>query len=65
MDEPILNISKKKYVEESTVISVRIPKDMLADIDALAKFTGHSRNEIMQMSMEFAIKHMRIEMDEK
>ena len=64
MDDPILQISKKRYCGDSTVISVRLPKDMLSDIDALAKYTGRSRNEIMQTCMEFAIRHMQITAEE-
>ena len=63
MSEPIFKIKKKKYTEESTVISVRIPKDMLADVDSMAKFSGHSRNEILQMGIEFALQHMQVESD--
>ena len=65
MEEPILRISKKKYCGDSAVVSVRLPRDMLADIDKLAKFTGRSRNEIMQTCMEFAISHMQIMHEDK
>ena len=40
---------------------MRIPKDMLKDIDAAAKAVGRTRNEIMQMSLEFALNHMEIQ----
>jgi predicted DNA-binding protein len=39
---------------------MRLPKDMLADIDAIAAKTGRTRNEILLMSMEFAIEHITI-----
>ena len=52
MAEPELLLSKKKYVGESTVISTRMPKDMLKDIDALAKETGRTRNEVVQICIE-------------
>lgn len=65
MAEPELLLSKKKYVGESTVISTRMPKDMLKDIDALAKEAGRTRNEVVQICLEFALKHIRLElMDE-
>lgn len=65
MADPELLLSKKKYVGESTVISTRMPKDMLKDIDALAKETGRTRNEVVQICLEFALKHIRLElMDE-
>ena len=50
--ENILRIEAKKYVEESVVISSRIPKDMLQDIDFVAKESGRTRNEIITMFLE-------------
>ena len=35
MEEPKLHISPKKYIGESTVVSVRMPKDMVADLDRI------------------------------
>lgn len=61
MEKPKLTIPSKKYTEESTVISMRLPKDMLRDIDEAAKVSGRTRNEILAMSLEFALKHMEIE----
>ena len=58
--EPKLEISPKKYTDETTIISMRLPKDMLRDIDAVAKATGRTRNEILSMSMEFALNHIEI-----
>jgi len=37
MAVPKLIIQPKKYTEESTVISMRLPKDMIRDIDSIAK----------------------------
>lgn len=61
MDAPKLQISRKRYTGESTVISMRIPKDMLSDLDSVAEFTGRPRNEVLSMALEFALKHMEIE----
>ena len=60
MDEPIFLIRQKKYLGETAVISMRIPKDMLADIDNAAEISGRTRNEILTMSLEFALNHMKI-----
>lgn len=65
MSEPILKISPKKYSGETTVISMRIAKDMLKDIDTIAASTGHNRNEIMTKSLGFALNHMEIVMTEQ
>ena len=56
-----LKISPKKYTDESTVISARVPRDMLSDIDKVAAKTGRTRNEIITLSLEFALAHMEIE----
>ena len=49
MDAPKLQIRPKKYTGESTVTSVRLPKDMIRDIDLIANQTGRTRNEILMM----------------
>lgn len=61
MDNIKLIIPQKKYKGETSIVSMRIPKDMLKDIDAAAKAVGRTRNEIMQMSLEFALNHMEIQ----
>ena len=60
MNEPILEISSKKYTGDSAVVSIRMPKDMLKDIDAVAQMTGRTRNEVFLLSTEFALKHLII-----
>lgn len=61
MEKPKLQITPKKYSGESSVISMRLPKDMLRDIDTVAEETGRTRNEIMLLSMEFALDNMEIQ----
>ena len=63
MDEsqtPKLKITPKAYTGETTVISARLPKDMIADLDNVAKMTGRTRNEIMLLCMEFALKNLEL-----
>ena len=60
MNEKKLRITPKKYTGESTIVSMRIPRDMLRDIDAVAAETGRTRNELMSMCLEFALEHMEI-----
>lgn len=60
MENPKLEIIPKKYSGESTVISLRITKAMLADIDKIAAETGRTRNELMSLGLEFALKHIKI-----
>ena len=65
MDKPKLQIKPKKYTAESTIMSMRIPKDMIRDLDAVASKTGRTRNEIIAMSLEFALENMEILQKEK
>jgi len=65
VSEPVLRISPKKYSGETTIVSMRMSKELLKDIDNIAKVTGRNRNEIMAMSLEFALNHMEIVMKER
>lgn len=58
--EPILKITPKKYTGESAVISMRLPKDMLRDLDMAAGASGRTRNELLTLCMEFSLNHMEI-----
>ena len=60
MSEKKLIIRPHRYAGETTVISLRLPKEMLAIIDRAAQDTGRTRNEIVVLSMEFALEHMEI-----
>ena len=60
MEEIKFLLSPKRYKEETQVFSIRIPKDMLRDVDAVAQKTGRTRNEIIMMSLEFSLEHMEI-----
>lgn len=60
MEKPKLQITPKRYSGESTVISMRMPKDMVLDLDKIAEATGRTRNEIMMLCLEYAIDNMEI-----
>ena len=60
MEIPKLVIAPKRYTEETTIVSMRLPKDMLRELDALAKRTGRTRNELMTVGLEFALDHIEI-----
>ena len=65
MTEPILRISPKKYAGETTIVSMRMAKELLKDIDNIASLTGRNRNEILTMSLEFALNHMEVILKEQ
>lgn len=60
MSQPVLRIAPKKYGGETTIISMRVARDMLRDLDRVAELTGRNRNEILAMSLEFALNHTEI-----
>lgn len=60
MKEPRLRLTPKKYIGDTSIISIRVPKDMLKDLDQVAAETGRNRSEVITTSLEFALKHMEI-----
>jgi hypothetical protein len=64
MSEPVFRIPRKKYGGDTTVVSMRISRELLKDIDKVADLSGRNRNEILTMSLEFALKHTEILLQE-
>ena len=58
--EKKLEIRTKKYRGETTVISSRVPADLVEKIDVIAKNSGRTRNEIIQKCLEFATENIEI-----
>ena len=52
---------KRKYDDGNRVISIRIPEEMLAQLDALAKASNRSRNEIINLILDHGIRNVEIE----
>lgn len=47
--------------EERTVtMTIRVDKDIQKQYTALSDQTGHSRNELINMALQFALDHMEI-----
>ena len=60
MDEMKLIIEKKQYKGETSVISTRLPIEVIKDLDKIANDTGRTRNDIVQLCLEFAIEKIII-----
>lgn len=56
--EKKLEIEFKKYRGESTVVSSRLPLEVVKKIDDIAEKTGRNRNEIILMCLEFALENI-------
>ena len=61
MSENKLIITSKKYRGDSSVISVRLPNDLISSLDKIAEQTGRTRNEIVQMCLEHSVDNIEIE----
>ena len=55
-----LEIKSKKYRGETTVISSRVPIDLVEKLDYIAKDSGRTRNEVIQLCLEFAADNIEI-----
>ena len=55
-----LEIKLKKYRGETTVISSRVSVDLVEKLDKIAKDSGRTRNEIIQLCLEFAADNIEI-----
>lgn len=51
---------RKPAFGKTSVVSARLPDDMIKDLDEVAKRTGRTRNELMQMCIDFALKNLEI-----
>ena len=51
---------RKPAVGKSTVVSVRLPDTMLAKLEDVASRTGRSRNELVQMCIDYALARLEI-----
>lgn len=60
MSDRKLTITMKKYQGETSVISLRLPVELVASLDEIAKTTGRTRNDIMQRCLEFSIENLEI-----
>lgn len=60
MSEKKLVITSKKYRGDSSVISARLPNDLIRSLDMIAERTGRTRNEIIQMCLEHSVDNIEI-----
>ena len=61
MDTEVLAIKERKYQGETEVVSARLPGELVKELNFIAKETGRSRNEIIEMCLTFAINRVKIE----
>lgn len=65
MDSKKLVISTRKFKGETSVVSARLPVEMITTLDKIAEDTGRNRNEIISLCLEYAIENLTIDTDNK
>lgn len=60
MDKKLI-ITSKKYRGETMVVSSRLTNELVKELDKIAEKTGRTRNEIVQLCLEFAVENLKIE----
>lgn len=58
-DKPL--IIKKRGEDGTKVISLRIRQEVLDKLDTIAKESNYSRNEIINMMLEYGIENIQIQ----
>lgn len=58
MAESKLVIPPKRYPGVTSVVSARLPNEMIKHLDRVAEQTGRNRNEVIQICLEYAIDHL-------
>ena len=60
-----LFIPSKRYKGDTSVVSARLPNELIKDLDRIAENTGRNRNEIIMLCLEFAIDNLETDTDRK
>ncbi len=60
-----LFIPSKRYKGDTSVVSARLPNELIKDLDRIAEDTGRNRNEIIMVCLEFAIDNLETDTDGK
>ena len=60
MDNKFVVHPRKPAFGKTSVVSARLPDNMIEELDNVAKQTGRTRNELIQMCISFALKHLEI-----
>lgn len=60
MEDKKLVINSKKYSGDSSVVSLRIPNELVEKLDKIAEDTKRTRNDIVQKCLEYAVANIEI-----
>ena len=60
-DRLIIRPKKYKGNDGYKTFSIRIKEELVESIDSISDRTGHSRNELIGILLEYAVNHCKIE----
>ena len=61
MNDEMLTIKERKFQGDTEVVSARLPSELVKELNFVAKETGRSRNEIIELCLTFAMNRIKIE----
>ena len=62
-DKKLIIRPRRAALGKTAVVSVRLSEDMITRLDAITMETGHSRNELIQLCVEFGLDNLEIKND--
>ena len=65
MDKKFVVNPKKSPYGKTSVVSARLPDHLVRQLDKVAQITGRTRNELLVMSVEFAMDNLEIGQQEE
>lgn len=62
-DKKLIIRPRRAALGKTAFVSVRLSEDMIKRLDAITMETGHSRNELIQLCVEFGLDNLEIKND--
>lgn len=63
--EKKLKVSTKKYIGETSVVSLRMPNVLISRIDEICSKTGRTKNDLIIKCLDFALDNIEIVTEEE
>ena len=60
MDNKFVVHPRRPAFGKTSVVSARLPDDMIKKLDEISKKTGRTRNELISLCIDFALKNIEI-----
>lgn len=64
MDKKLIIHPKKAPYGKTTVVSARLPDNLVKQLDKISSETGRTRNELLVTCLEFALENLEIQTEE-